>query len=45
MKRMFRFLYRSGDRYYWACTTTVRNDSRTEHISCPVAWYWGGGVT
>lgn len=38
-KRKFKFLYRSADRYYWECTTNV--DSRTEQVSCSVAWYWG----
>lgn len=39
-ERRRKFLYRSGDRYHWACTTGLPGDSRTEHLSCSVAWYW-----
>lgn len=35
----YTFSHRSGDKYYWYATRDT--DSRTEQISCPVAWFWG----
>lgn len=38
----YRFSHTSDDgkTYYWQATRPIPGDSRTEHISCNVAWLW-----
>lgn len=43
MRPRFRFSHRGGDRYYWVAVQTLPGDSRTEHVNCPVDWFWAGG--
>ncbi len=37
----YRFLYRTGGWYHWESVRPIEGDSRHEHITCPVAWFWG----
>lgn len=43
-KQQFRFSHVSDDgkTYWWVATTRMPGDSRTEHVSCSVEWFWKG---
>lgn len=42
MRTRYRFSHRSDDglTYWWVATRRPDGESRTEHIWCPVAWFW-----
>jgi hypothetical protein len=45
LRTRYRFSHRAGDRYYWVAATRLPGDSRTEHVSCPVDWFWNRPTT
>ena len=42
MKTRYKFLYRSGTRYYWQSVLPVTpGESRHETVWCEADWFWG----